>query len=547
MFKSIYRGKDIPNIIAKLFYGHTIQSKVNTKAIKSSLDREYFEEKGGSLSVTFTNSKSCNFIFENKRVYNFVYIDSRAESIITDSNFIELDCTFYSVKPYAICVPFAIIQNESLPLGISLSTSEKHEVFRDFYDLFIKAYGKSILEKPVLSDEGTALKKFINDFKDEELIHFFCFRHITEKFGASTTLGKLVNDLLFTYSVEEFIEKWQTHSNKIAIELQARPDKVDAIEMLFKCKYHDNKLSEPNIAAVDQLIWIRKKYGVATCSNHCEGTHAKYNKDCRDIKKIEDRLGEILKHNEERFSVFYARRNLKDKLDEYNKLYDALEDSKKNICKYDPKVSKHCKSMSEFYSALYGIPFPCVHTIKDFKCPIYPLKSYQRTQGLKVFEIKKKSAEQKKQHEEEIKKTRTIDEIDLPIPMESDTAEIENEEEDDEGEDIRILSVVLKNYTTNDVCSANVMKIDINNDKFLDVNYPKLILPRGYHNNEVFIPNSNGKDYGEYVIERCLIIDENLDYVIKKVRLYICTVIVEINGIEEVKGVVGYKMKNKEI
>jgi hypothetical protein len=65
-----------------------------------------------------------------------------------------------------------------------------------------------LLHLPVLSDEGTGLRKFCGD---KGIRQFFCFRHLINKFGAGSLIVALVRKMLFYSKIEEYYS--QLHIN----------------------------------------------------------------------------------------------------------------------------------------------------------------------------------------------------------------------------------------------------------------------------------------------------------------------------------------------
>ena len=544
LIQSIYKKEEHkPDIVLSQFYGHSIQSLARQKKVE--INKEYFEKKGGCLSVTLTDSKSCTLKYDGKRVYKLVFIDSRAKDAINDCNYIELDCTFYSLRPYTVCIPFAIIQNESLPLGISLGTTEKHDIFLDFYNLFRNNYDDTIISKPILSDEGTALKKFVKALNDDEIIHFFCFRHIIEKFGSGTKLGRIVTKLLFTYSIEEFEARWEKSKEKLAYELIQKQEKVEAIEKLFKCKLIGKELSEPDINSIDQLIWTRKKFGVATCSNHCESTHAKLNLECRPFKRIEERFDIIMNHIDKRYKTFVIRRNLNSQLNEYRSAFSSFDDLKKAEYSTHICTLPHCISKREFFSALYGIPFPCIHSITNFNHYITPLKEYDREEGLIFLEEIQNTAE----NHIDIKNGRFSDSNDddsVIISHEYDSNKKVMKYTNDKNfskESSHVISVILKHKKNGTFRTSDIREISIDDKEYLDPYFPKLIKVIPETPNEVFIPCTKEISPLDYTIENCIIIDPVSGPILKNVKPYCYTIYVDIDNETKVKGIAGKKIK----
>ena len=132
------------------------------------------------------------------------------------------------------CLPNLIIYNESVPLGVSVGPTESHLVYQQFYDFIHsineKAHTK-LSQLPVLSDEGSSL---VNFCRSNSLNQFFCYRHLINKFGASSKLGGIVRGLLFSATREEFQQNWTENERFICEELSQTSDlHVAQFERLF--------------------------------------------------------------------------------------------------------------------------------------------------------------------------------------------------------------------------------------------------------------------------------------------------------------------------
>lgn len=543
LIKSIYWGIDEkPDYILDALYSHSTRVIANPSQV--TLNKEYFEEKGGCLVVTTTSKINCSLRFEDKRVYSLVYIDSRANYVINDCNYIELDCTFYSLRPYTVCIPFAIICNESLPLGISLGTTEKSTIFSEFYNLLIKVYPDiNIAQKPVLSDEGSALKCFVRTFGEEnkKIIHFFCFRHILEKFGSGTLLGGAIKALIFSYSKEEFMKNWCKQKAIIESELARFPDKIEAFKTFFKCTYSKGKLSTPNIDEIDQLIWNRKKYCVATCSNHCEGSHAKFNSECREFRKVEKRFDILMKHINMRYETYQNCRNLNAKILEYRNIFNEFDEDKKSLYANSICTSPICKSRIEFYTALYGVPFTCPHNIQNYNFTFPKLPTYTKTKGLKFFQVIDCQASIKviipynTPSLTSIKKERKEPSLhyndDISI---KETTHMMN---------FKIFAVILKNKNEKgNFITAPVKIIDSDNPNFFNAKFPKLIIDKKNEEIEVMIPYNLKINFEEYKIDGCLLSNEKNESQHFKVKFYCYTVNYPAEDPNSIKGICGYKI-----
>ena len=105
-----------------------------------------------------------------------------APSRIKVTNFIELDASFEAIAPYCYCIINSIVNNESLPIGISICGTECLELYDEGY-VALTEIGLSFDELktiPILTDMGKVLKAFAMKWS---LKQFYCHRHILETFG----------------------------------------------------------------------------------------------------------------------------------------------------------------------------------------------------------------------------------------------------------------------------------------------------------------------------------------------------------------------------
>lgn len=115
---------------------------------------------------TFDDIINTNLlIFDNKSIQTFCWISKWAIYSILPfgKRYIQLDASFYALSPYVYCVPLAIINNASLPLGLVIGPSEHQNLFNEFFNL-LESYNLlfHIKDFPILSDQSTAIRIFVN-------------------------------------------------------------------------------------------------------------------------------------------------------------------------------------------------------------------------------------------------------------------------------------------------------------------------------------------------------------------------------------------------
>jgi hypothetical protein len=143
---------------------------------------------------------------KQEQLFGLTWIFPWAQSIIRDifPNCIILDGTFRSMRPYTLIVIEAAIANESIPIGLSISPTEKHDVYERLYAHLAEVLGEGgadLLKRiPVLSDQGRALKTFVRKLG---LRWLACHRHLIQSAGASSLVGDWVRRLLDCGNVDE--------------------------------------------------------------------------------------------------------------------------------------------------------------------------------------------------------------------------------------------------------------------------------------------------------------------------------------------------------
>jgi ubiquitin C-terminal hydrolase len=214
------------------------------------------------------------------------------------ADYIELDCSFRGTKPYAYCVPQAIIGNEAIPLGFILTPSECNETYDWWFTDLQNANPNTVIHKKIiLSDEGTALIHFGNNISIQGASkHFFCHRHLIEKFGANGFLGALVQQALATECEAAYRE--------------LRPQLLaDAAQFLadgkIKQKAYDKFLAFLS-KDFPHGIWHRAGDGVARCSNHAESFHAQINRRIKGLRGLVRRLAVIVKYINEKYEHYHT-------------------------------------------------------------------------------------------------------------------------------------------------------------------------------------------------------------------------------------------------
>lgn len=386
--KKYLNSAALNDFIIKHGYSKNAIYKFKHPITKEFLNQEYFLKHGGHFIINTTKNEKFPMKFENDYfIHSLVWIENHALDVLKRSSFIELDCSFYVFKPYVYCIPHAIICNESLPLGLSIGPSESHLIYKQFYDGIEKvntdAY-KIIKNLPILSDEGKALKKFADM---SNIIQYFCFRHIINKFGSNTPIAALVRTLLYCYSEEEYNDVINTSKDRITEIL--KESSVSQLKKFAKLFGFGNfpslrellykRCTENEKAKIEELafnplfpaqsLWERSRYRVSTCSNHSESTHSKLNKSVRNLRGSNyfEIFEIVFACIQKRFEKATKRRNLSEAIRRVRKSASEFEDS---IRQQIEQASDNCCSPTLrqiFYSSLYHCDFPNFVDVWRFK------------------------------------------------------------------------------------------------------------------------------------------------------------------------------------
>jgi hypothetical protein len=120
----------------------------------------------GIVEVTFDNLPASQTVDKATKLDNNTYIESISwlapwtVNVIHMVNYIELDASFYALKPFVYSIPTGIYRNKSIPLGIFIFKTECAEMYRMFFRMLLN-YGieLSLLQsKGNLTDEGKAIQ-----------------------------------------------------------------------------------------------------------------------------------------------------------------------------------------------------------------------------------------------------------------------------------------------------------------------------------------------------------------------------------------------------
>lgn len=186
--------------------------------------------------------------------------------------YLEIDCSF-CLKPYVFSILMGIIDNESVPLSFTIGPSEKAEIYQIAFDE-LKNHGANLINIPILSDMGTAIEKFCNE--NNLKLHFYCWRHIIESFGAKTFVSLIVRWILKCNTYDEF-ETSLIEAFLDLIILKVDDTTISKFSRFVGFDYDIEKNVISKNTNFDNIkkwaIWERFAYSVSTCSNHIESMH----------------------------------------------------------------------------------------------------------------------------------------------------------------------------------------------------------------------------------------------------------------------------------
>lgn len=213
------------------------------------------------------------------RVVQMIWLAPGALDVIRKFSYCELDATFYTMKPYVMCVPQFIKMNAAYPLGLIIGPSESGELYEMLYEAVCHMAQITGINPgftfPVLSDAGSALKGFC---RRHSLEQYQCHRHLIEWFGNNSILRVMFIKLLRSQNIEEFRENLRI-SNMVfkALDSEGKISEfvrtkylkftgqvIDANGEFAKHRNHEKKLKK-------WCLFMRGK--VTSCSNHAECFH----------------------------------------------------------------------------------------------------------------------------------------------------------------------------------------------------------------------------------------------------------------------------------
>ena len=306
------------------------------------------------------------------------------EIIESYTHYLQLDASFKALKPYKFCIYHSIFFNASLPFALSIGPKENKYLYNLLFDsLSIFKLNQKIFEKKVvLSDLGKPPKKF---FKLHSNIQYFCYRHIIQIFGPRSALGiwaarllKCKNEINYIQEREYIFTEMEEFKNVKNSPLIGDDDqKLKDFEiMLININEIDQMPNKEQIINSDYYIgnwaiWIRADHHVAPCSNHSEGSHGNINKKLPDSGIHSFKTGFTIISN---YLLNYINNYWENCANSFKNKHNKIIEKVINILSRRPDNFLKCAQNKcqcgedDFIESIYGIKFPCIHTVLKSFC-----------------------------------------------------------------------------------------------------------------------------------------------------------------------------------
>jgi hypothetical protein len=315
----------IDNVLAKTGY---------VKVIKAPLPRD----KDGKVL-----SPKKKYAYKGHNISCLIWIPKWAITAYEQAEYIQLDCSFRATKPFAYCVPQAMIHNAAVPLGFIMTPRECALTYTMFMEEVWGFKEGQVTDKPVLSDQGPALSSFCDD---HGIPQFFCHRHLIELFGAASAAGMLASRVL----------RIQTKETFEALRDQFIAD-AEAMHRNGFMKQKALDRFKTWLADFTDGLWEREHLGIARCSNHAERFHGIVNQRIAGVRALVGRL-DIL------------RQTIEDRHAEYSNGWDsqvqyAIEGLKRmKLEQRDECDDPECIAYRHMMTTRLGCDdFPCAHLL----------------------------------------------------------------------------------------------------------------------------------------------------------------------------------------
>jgi hypothetical protein len=300
---------------------------------------------------------------EDGHLIGLTWIPNWALAVFEIAEFIELDCSHDAVPLYAYCIPHAVLHNESVPIGLIITPTERAMTYEWFYTDLETMAGKKLPKKPVLSDEGEAVREFC---LARALLTFFCFFHLLYKWRRYRILLLLAKRILRIPTEARFEAELPEIAFQLDLirqaELVPAPVITDFTKFLGWPDY-DNHPEKRNPFA--HGLWLRADFGKPGPNTHEERFHRTV--AGRAVRKagrsIASHLDVIRGAMVEKFDEFLRGSNAQ--------LRRFLRDliARSVHADDDPDCARDaCLVSRELWKTRFGLEdIPCKHQVHDLK------------------------------------------------------------------------------------------------------------------------------------------------------------------------------------
>jgi hypothetical protein len=324
------------------------------RAREHTLDlHDFVSSLPGFVTVrTLADAHGAIFRYHGKGLISISWIPPWAVSLYSVVQSLQLDASFAPSHPFVYSVPLGILYNEAAPLGLIINVTEDSGTYQWFWDDLNASTVplRQLIAKPVLSDQGTALKEVCRAIHAS---HFFCHCHLIRNFGADGPLGLIAADALREKSIQSYSE----HRPQYLADAKALLDEKVIDQDAYKkiCDF----LSED----FPHGIWHRMIFGISTCSNHAERFHGVVNQHINGHTALPVRLSVIRDLIYKKYDDFRSRTRHPEQLRELFKQLEGYHARQAPSCK-----GPGCAEFIQMMRTRYGLnDFPCRHTIRQEK------------------------------------------------------------------------------------------------------------------------------------------------------------------------------------
>jgi hypothetical protein len=312
----------------------------------------------GLVYVTCNPALETPFMYaDGQPVRTLTWIVPFVEHILQRCQYIELDASFKAGFPYVYCVPQAIIDNESVPLGFVIGPTERAELYLEFY-ASVQASStvyEDLLKIPVVTDEGTGVTSFC---KQLGLRQFLCFKHVLTKFGNLTPLYHLVRRILYSTTQKKFEQQLPLIleiAKNVLLKSHAHQEKFEEI-VGYHFNWDTGKWKQFTTPFAPNYFWNRAAQNIGVTTNHAERFHRTLNEGCRKkscMLRKSLNLRTCITKKICHFNTFPVRRQLVEHILRLQKKAQKHNVVQKETC-------DQCNTL--IFAARFQFEVPCIHT-----------------------------------------------------------------------------------------------------------------------------------------------------------------------------------------